>query len=71
MQGVFNNLWLLMDLFHHEMLITAFFRSLRIISNLHNIFFDHITVQVIEGRTICSDPCHFIISDVADLSCVI
>ena len=60
-----------MDLLHHKMLKTRFLRSFRIPLDLHQIFLDLITVQIIERHTAFLQTAHLHISDIINISCIL
>ena len=59
-----------MDLFHHEMLVTALFRCFRIPLNMFFLFLDFFPVQIVKGDLAFADTGHLQISDIIHVSCV-
>ena len=59
-----------MDLLHHKMLKARFLRSFRIPLDLHQIFLDLITVQIVERHISLLQTAEFHISNIINISCV-
>ena len=63
-----NRFRLLMDLLHHKMLKARFLRSFRIPLDLHRIFLDFITVQIVERHAAFLQTAHLHISNIINIS---
>ena len=58
-QSTLHGLRLLVDLFHHEVLIAALFRGFRVPQDFHRLLFDFVPVQVVEGNALGAEPGQF------------
>ena len=69
--SILNCLRLLMDLFEHKVLISAFFCCCRIPLDLHNILLDLLAVDIIEMDLITGKLCNLKIANIINSSCLI
>ena len=69
-QSILNCFWLLMDLFHHEMLEAGLFCCFCIPLNRFHLFLDLFAIQIVECNLALADTSHLQVADIIYISCI-